>query len=140
MNESELPNPKDRPQSAVVIYDGQCNFCISQVRRLNWFDLRGRLSFVSLHDELVAERYPDLTHEQMMKEMYVISPSGDRFGGGDAVRFLSRHLVLLWPAMPILHLPGSANLWRWAYHQVAKRRYKLAGRRCDGDSCEIHYG
>ena len=73
-----------------------------------------------------------------MPQMYVIDRSGRRHGGADAVRYLSRRLPLLWPVAPILHIPGTAGLWRWGYNQVAKRRYKLAGKTCDNDACELH--
>lgn len=136
-----LPDPDDLNSSDVIIYDGQCNFCGKQVRRVRSLDWRGdRLSFISLHDPRVAERYPDLSYDQLMEQMYVIDRRGKRHGGADAVRYLSRRLPLLWVIAPILHLPGTANLWRWAYRQVAKRRYKLAGKSCDGDACQIHLG
>ena len=86
----------------------------------------------------MAERYPDLTHERMMEEMVIVDTSGNSHGGSNAVRYLTRRLPLLWWAAPILHMPGTARLWRWAYQQVAKRRYKLAGKDCDGDACSIH--
>lgn len=134
-----LADPDQNPGSYVVIYDGQCSFCRSQVANLRRLDCCGnRLSFLSLHDPRVAERYPDLSHDQLMEQMYVIDVDGERHGGSDAVKFLSRRLPLLWIASPILHLPGTAGLWRWAYHQVAKRRYKIAGKSCDGDICRVH--
>lgn len=143
---SDLPDPSERPDADIVIFDGDCNFCISQVKNLRRLDCcGGRLSFLSLHDERVAERYPDLSHDQLMEQMYVIDGDGRRYGGADAVRYLSRRLPWLWITAPILHLPGSAGLWRWMYKQVAKRRYKLAGKKsgrpaCDGDSCAVHFG
>ena len=144
--ENGLPDPDSRPGADVVIYDGQCNFCIGQVRNLSRLDCcGGRLSFLSLHDPRTTQRYSDLTHEQMMDQMYVIDVAGTRHGGGDAVRYLSRRLPLLWIVAPIMQFPGTANLWRWAYRQVAKRRYKLAGKKsgkpvCDGDQCAVHFG
>ena len=138
--DSGLPDPDSRPGSHIVIFDGKCNFCQAQVRNLRRLDCcGGRLSFLSLHDPRVAERYPDLTHDQLMDQMYVIDTEGGRHGGVDAVKFLSRKLPLLWIAAPILHLPGTANLWRWLYGQVAKHRYKLAGKSCDGDVCSVHF-
>ena len=141
-----LPDPADSPGSDIVIYDGNCNFCISQVTHLRRLDCcGGRLSFLSLHDQRVAEAYPDLSYDQLMAEMYEVQPDGTRHAGGDAVRYLSRRLPLLWPAAPILHLPGSANLWRWLYQQVAKRRYKIAGKKsdqapCSNGTCAVHFG
>jgi predicted DCC family thiol-disulfide oxidoreductase YuxK len=141
-----LPDPSELPGADVVIYDGDCNFCIGQVKNLRRLDCcGGRLAFLSLHDPRVEEHYPDLTHEQLMAQMYVIDGKNRRHGGGDAVRYLSRRLPLLWPVAPILHLPGSASLWRWMYNQVARRRYKIAGRKtgeavCENDACAVHLG
>ncbi|TWT53311.1 hypothetical protein Pla22_09400 [Rubripirellula amarantea] len=133
-----LPDPDDLKDSNVVIYDGQCNFCRGQVNNLRRLDIGGkRLSFISLHDPRVKERYPDLSHDDLMAQMYVIDRDQNRYGGSDAVRFLSRQLPLLWPVMPILHIPGTAGLWRWGYHQIAKRRYKLAGKNCEDGVCKI---
>lgn len=135
------PDPDASPGTDVVIYDGECNFCKAQVHRLRSMDWFGpRLSYLSLHDPRVAERYPNLTYEQLMEQMYVVDQKGTQYGGSDAVRYLTRRLPLLWPAMPILHLPGTAGLWRWGYQQVAKRRYKISGRSkdCNDGACSVH--
>ncbi|OUT62357.1 MAG: hypothetical protein CBB71_02075 [Rhodopirellula sp. TMED11] len=148
---ADFPDPDSHPGRDVVIFDGQCNFCIGQVSNLRRLDRLGRrLSFLSLHDPRVGERYPELTQDDLMRQMYVVDgrpevdTPADAHGGGDAIRYLSRRLPLLWPVMPLLHLPGTAGLIRWAYKQVAKRRYQIAGKRsdgpvCDSDGCAIHF-
>ncbi len=134
-----LPDPDESSQTDVVIYDGECNFCRAGVRKLWQLDFGGsRLSFLSLHDERVAKRYPDLSHDDLMRQMYIVDSKGARHGGADAVRYLSRRLPSLWLAAPVLHVPGTANVWRWLYTQVAKRRYKLAGKHCDNGACSVH--
>ena len=136
-----LPDPDTLPEADVVIFDGECRFCRGQVRNLRRMDWGGRrLAFLSLHDSRVQTRYPDLSHERLMEEMVVIDGQKRRHGGADAVRYLSRRLPTLWPLAPLLHLPGTARLWRWMYRQVAKRRYRIAGRDCDGGSCDLHFG
>lgn len=136
-----LPSPDERPGAAVVIYDGQCRFCTQQIRRLAGWDHRGRLAYLSLHDERVTGVLPDLTHEQLMEQMYVVDPQGHRHAGAAGFRYLSRTLPVLWPLAPLMYIPGSLPLWQWAYRQVAKRRYRLAGRveGCDGDACSVHF-
>lgn len=134
-----LPGVNDRPDADVVIYDGQCVFCTGQVERLARWDRRGSLAFLSLHDSLVAERYPDLSHEQLMDRLYVVDQQGRKHGGAAAFRYLSRKLPRLWLIAPIMHIPCSLPLWQWCYRQVAKRRYRIAGKdACDGDACEVH--
>lgn len=134
----DLPDPAALPGSDLVIWDGECNFCRSQVERLNKWD-SGKLSYISLHDPRVAELCPDLTHQQLMDQMWVLtSDRTSKFGGADAARYLSRRLPKLWWLFPLLHLPATMPLWRWIYRQIAKRRYKISGRNCDSGTCKIH--
>lgn len=137
-----LPSPADLPEADVVIYDGQCNFCLDQVNRLSRWDGKDRLCYVSLHDSFVAENYPELTYDQLMEQMYVVERgTGKAHGGARALRYLSRRLPKLWWACPFLHIPLTLPLWQWVYHQVAKRRYRLAGKNesgCDNNACDIH--
>lgn len=138
-----LPSPSDRPKSDVVVYDGDCQFCTRQVNRLHWLDRGKRLSFLSLHDPATSKLLPDLTHEQLMQEMVVVTPEGRRFGGAMAGRYLSRRLPALWWLAPLLHIPGSLPLWSWAYRTVARNRYRWNKARgkadCSSGSCDLHF-
>ncbi|TWU40768.1 thiol-disulfide oxidoreductase DCC family protein [Novipirellula artificiosorum] len=134
----DLPDPDVHPHTDVVLYDGECSFCCSQVANLRRLDRWGaKLSYLSLHDPRVSERYPDLSSEDLMRQMYVIDTRDRRHGGADAVRYLTRRLPMLWPAAPILHLPCTARLWRWLYDQFALRRYRISGKICDNGRCKI---
>jgi predicted DCC family thiol-disulfide oxidoreductase YuxK len=136
---TSLPSPDERPNADVVIYDGHCRICTAQIRRLASWDWGARLSYLSLHDPRVPHSYPDLTHDALMKEMYVIDRAGRRHAGALALRYLSRRLPTLWWLAPLLHLPGTLPLWRWLYRQIANRRYrfgKIAD--CDGGTCHLH--
>jgi predicted DCC family thiol-disulfide oxidoreductase YuxK len=134
-----LPSPSERPNTDVVIYDGNCRMCTAQVRKLAWWDCQRKLSYLSLHDPEAARRYPDLTHDMLMEQMYVVDRQGNRYGGAAAFRYLSRRLRRLWWLAPILNIPRSLPLWQWMYRQVAKRRYRF-GRidQCDEEACRIH--
>ena len=134
-----LPTPEQRPSAEVVIYDGHCRICTAQIRRLAAWDSGGRLSYLSLHDPQTRQRYPDLSHEALMQDMYLVDRRGHRHRGAEALRYLSRRLPWLWWLAPILNLPGTLPLWQWCYRQVAKRRYRF-GRieSCDDGSCRLH--
>ncbi len=140
--EIDLPTPAERPDALLVIYDGQCQFCRQQVLRLLKFDGGGRLAFVSLHDPMVAERFPHMSHDELMKQMYVVDENGQMHGGAAAIRFLSRRLPRMWFLAPLMHLPFSLPLWQWCYDRIAARRYRLSKSReggCQDDVCEIHF-
>jgi len=134
-----LPSLDQRPNADVVIYDGHCRICTAQIERLARLDPAGRLAYLSLHDPEVSRRYPDLSHERLMQEMYVVDQQGRRHHGAEAIRHLSRRLPRLWWLAPLLHLPGTMSLWQWLYRQIANRRYRF-GRveSCDGGTCHLH--
>ncbi len=139
----DLPTPTDRPDADIVIFDGKCVFCAGQVRNLMKLDGKERLAFMSLHDPQVERQFPDLTYDQMMKQMYVIDSDGNQYGGAKAVRYLSRRLPKLWILAPLTHIPFTLPIQQWVYDQVAKRRYKIAnkdGMECGDDACSIHFG
>jgi predicted DCC family thiol-disulfide oxidoreductase YuxK len=123
----------------VVIYDGECVFCTSSVKILARLDTHNRLRFVSLHDPVIATDYPDLTHNQLMEQMWVVSSSGHKFGGADAIAYLSIRLPLLYPIAPIIRFPGTMPLWRTLYRWVARLRYRIAGKQCDNGTCSLHH-
>ncbi|MCE9545749.1 MAG: DUF393 domain-containing protein [Planctomycetia bacterium] len=135
-----LPTPAERPGADVVIFDGHCRICSGQIMRLDrWFG-GGRLAYLSLHDPEVARLYPDLSHDALMREMYVVDHNGGRHPGADAFRYLSRRLPRLWWLAPLLHIPFSLPLWSWLYRLVADNRY-MFGRvdSCDDGACAVHF-
>jgi predicted DCC family thiol-disulfide oxidoreductase YuxK len=142
LDEKVLPSPRERPAGDVVVFDGHCRICTGQIHLLNRWDRRGMLAFLSLHDPEVQARYPDVSHDELMKQMLVVDPHGRRHWGADAFRYLSRRLRRLWWLAPFLHLPFTMPVWRWLYDQVANRRY-LFGRKapdCDSGTCSLHHG
>ena len=137
---TRLPGPESRPNADVVIFDGHCRICTGGVELLSRFDWGGRLAYLSLHDQRVAERYPDLTHEQMMEEMYVIDQRGNRRGGAPGFRYLTRRLPLLWPVAPLMHIPFSMYLWSWIYRKIARARYRFGKLDdCENGACKVHF-
>ena len=139
----DLPTPDDLRYADVVIFDGECVFCRKSVKMLDWWVAKDQLAYLSLHDPYVKELCPDLTHDQLMNQVYLIGrEDNSRNGGAEMVRYLSTRTWKLWFTAPFLHIPGSMPLWQWLYQQVAKRRYKIAGKTddaCDDDgTCKVH--
>lgn len=124
------------PPRATVLYDGQCRFCRGQIAVLRRLDLFGRLDFTSLHEPRVARDFPEIPRESLLEEMFIVDRQGRTWRGAGAVRYLSRHLVMLWPLAVLLHIPGTMPLWQRVYRLVARNRYRLAGT-CDDGTCRV---
>jgi predicted DCC family thiol-disulfide oxidoreductase YuxK len=133
-----LPSPADRPNADILIYDGECKFCTASVHKLHRFDRHGRLAFISLHDPEVRARWPELSHDDLMQYMYVVTPEGRKFHGAEAFKHLSTKLPMLYWMAPILHIPGLMPLWQMFYRAFAKRRYRW-GRieSCENGTCKL---
>jgi predicted DCC family thiol-disulfide oxidoreductase YuxK len=135
---THLPTPAERPDADVVVYDGQCGICTAQVGKLPGWDRQQRLSYLSLHDEEVQRRWPDVSRDRLLNEMLIIDRSGRRHWGPEALRYLTRRLPRLWLAAPLAYFPGSMLLWRPLYRWVARNRYRFSGAHCDTGSCSLH--
>ena len=139
--ERSFPTPVDRPGSRyVLIFDGHCRFCRANIQWIHAVD-QGRVAYLSLHDPEVQSRWPELSHEQLMKRMYLIDlKSGAKYPGAAAFKVLSRKLMAFWPVSPLMHIPGSLPVWQYLYSCIARVRYSF-GRvkeECDG-TCELHF-
>lgn len=139
-NPANLPTPTDRPEADVVLYDGKCNFCRASVARLAWWDRGGKLAYLSFHDPVVADRWPDISLERLHEEMCLIENSGGRrHWGAEAFRYLSRRLRRLWWAAPVMHVPGIMLAAKPAYRFISRNRYLIAGKAedCDSGACSL---
>lgn len=127
------------PKRETVLYDGRCRFCIGQVGILRGLDLGRRFDFRSCHEQSVADDFPELSLDEMLSQMYVVDTTGRARGGADAVRYLSRKLVPLWPLAVLLHIPGTMPLWKACYRFIARNRYRIAGsaNSCDSGTCKL---
>ena len=141
MSDQPLPSPIERPDADIVLYDGHCRFCTKGVSKLLWWDSEGKLAYLSLHDPEVKRRWPDISHDRLMKEMCIVDTKGNRYWGPEAVRYLTRRLRRLWWAAPFAYFPGSMLIWRPLYRFIARNRYRLLGKTptCDeGGTCSLH--
>ena len=104
-----ITNPADRPNADTVIYDGKCGFCQHQMGKLDRWDKDGQLAYVSLHDPQVAERWPELSKDDLMREICLVSKAGQRFHCADAFKYIARQLTIA-----VAGLAGDADSVEYA--------------------------
>lgn len=137
-------NHIEREKSIMLtaLYDGNCVVCRSTCGAMRALDWRKRIKFVDLHEGAGwRERYPDLSHEHVMREIHVIDGQRRVYAGFEGTRRMLREAPLGFPLWLLLRLPGMDALGARVYRYIARRRYRintLLGVEltdCDDDSC-----
>lgn len=128
----------------VLIFDGECRFCIAQVERMK--RLAGR------SDEKTLQALPlqtpglidalGITHDQAMAAMHLVTTSGRVYRGLEGAVQALRHRPILGKLVMLYYVPGIKQLADLGYRIVARYRYAIMGRavargECQG-SCSIH--
>jgi lipase maturation factor 1 len=110
------------PAKALMIYDGDCNFCSLWIHR--WQLTTGdRIDFLPFQDRRVAERFPEVPRGQFESAVQLIEPSGAVYGGAEAVfRALAHNPHEVWLLDWHEHSPVFAHTGEWGYRLVARHR------------------
>jgi predicted DCC family thiol-disulfide oxidoreductase YuxK len=132
------------PGRYVVLYDGHCRFCTAGARKLARLARPGALDLVSFQDPGALDRFPGLTHEACMRQMYLVTPSGRVHGGFEAAVQALATRPLLGLVARAYYLPGLRQLCDTVYKVIAANRYRLMGKavaagKCEGGTCALHF-
>jgi lipase maturation factor 1 len=110
------------PAKPLLVFDGDCNFCILWVRR--WEQMTGdAVDYLPAQDPTIATRFPEIPPEQFQTAVQLIETDGTVYSGAEAV-FRTRvgnpawHWQLHWYEQSKL-FAGSSE---WAYRLVAGNR------------------
>lgn len=118
---------RDAKGHAVVLFDGDCNFCqasLRLVKRLDWLHV---LRFQNAREKDNLPEAPEpIDPARLLEEMHLVTPRRDAvYRGFAAFRWMAWRLPLLTAIAPLLYLPGVPTLGRRAYLWVAQNRFRL---------------
>jgi predicted DCC family thiol-disulfide oxidoreductase YuxK len=116
----------------VVLYDGDCAFCVRMVALLARLDRAGRFDAVPAARRGEVAGLPALGEAALLGAMHLVLPDGRWFAGGEAVREIVRRLPLGVPVATLMGLPGVRVLVDRGYALVAANRHRLG---CAGAAC-----
>jgi predicted DCC family thiol-disulfide oxidoreductase YuxK len=123
---TEMSEADRRPSAGWILFDGNCQFCRSCVRRLKpIFEPRG-FAFLPLQTPWVRAFFR-MPEDRLLSEMRVLLRSGETNGGADAVIALAKHVLWAWPLVIAAYIPGVLRLLRALYRYIATRRSCLSG-------------
>ena len=118
----------------VVLIDGGCPMCRRTARALHAIDWLDRLAFADGTDAPTRHRWaPGLDEAAVLREMFVVQPSGARDAGYEGYLQIAKVVPLLWPFRLIGPLPGIRQAGAAAYRWIAARRQRHG--RCNDEFC-----
>ncbi len=138
-NESRPMNPPiprttdHRPEttpSGLVLYDGECDFCVSSVRRVSPVLMRAGFDFKPLQAvtgngaESEAET---INPASRFDSMIVVTADGRRLQTAEAVVHLASKIWWARPVCWIARWPWGMGLVGWCYKRIAENRYCFHG-------------
>jgi predicted DCC family thiol-disulfide oxidoreductase YuxK len=138
MSTASGATPRPSP-SLVVLYDGECRFCIAGAARLARLAAPGALELASSKDPSQLARFPQVTQAAANRELQVVGPDGHVFSGAAAIA-AALNTRPAWRAITWLYrVPGIHALTNALYALVAANRYRIAGRAapCDSGACGL---
>lgn len=104
-----------------VLYDADCRLCVATARRLRGLLAARHFELLPLQTPWVRARL-GLSDTELVSEMRLLKPSGNTFGGADALVEISRHFWWAWPYRLLSRFPITMNWLRASYRWVADNR------------------
>ena len=125
-----------QPTRPVVVYDGECPFCLKHVDRMQRRDRSDVFEYQPRQAPGLEDRFPRLTEGDFNSGMRLIDTDGSISVGADAVYNIARRLdgwkYLAW----MYRVPVLNGICRASYAWIARNRYRFA-KKCDDDVCEF---
>ena len=118
--------------TAIVLFDGECNFCDSSVQFIIKRDPDGFFQFAALQSEIGEELKKKHQIPDRLDSIIVIE-NNTVYDSSDAALFISKHLNGLWKCFYIVKLIPK-SLRNSVYKIIAKNRYNWFGKK---DFCVI---
>jgi predicted DCC family thiol-disulfide oxidoreductase YuxK len=121
-----LGGPVGDPRRGWILYDGECGFCLSIVRRTRGIFAPRGFAFLPLQTPWVRAVF-NLPERELLAEMRLLPRNGEKLGGADAILKLAEYVWWAWPMAALAYVPGARRLLRMGYRYIAARRNCIAG-------------
>lgn len=110
----------------LVIYDGDCPFCVFQIRLLTWLDWLDAVSFFPINKAHAAGLALDVSRENLLEAIHCLAKDGKIHRGARCVRFVGMRMPVLVPFALALWFPGVIWIAEIVYRWVSRNRLVLS--------------
>ena len=112
----------------VVVYDGECPFCIDQIDKFKKLDTDSKLEFVPKQNPEITDRFPILLQSKFETGIRFIRADGNIEIGADAVYQICKRLPLYKPVAWLYAVPGLKQIAQICYGYISENRKRFAGK------------
>ena len=123
-------NRTERAPSGLVLYDGECDFCVSSVRHLSPVLQQAGFDFQPLQAATGNSAQPEagtINPASRFDSMLVVTADGRRLQTAEAVVYLASKIWWARPVCWIARWPWGMGLVGWFYIRIAENRYRFQG-------------
>ena len=114
-----------KSDSAIVLFDGVCNFCNSSINFIIKRDQKGYFKFAPLQSEIAQKLVGDKT--KPMPESVILIENGKTYDRSSAALRIAKKLDGLWPLLYIFIILPK-RLRDAVYNLIGRNRYKWFGK------------
>ncbi|MFM2308598.1 MAG: hypothetical protein RLY87_718 [Chloroflexota bacterium] len=118
----------DTTNKLLVFYDDKCNLCDRTVQFVRMVDIFDRVSLTPVSvNQALLDTY-GISTEDALEDLHGVLPSHGQVNAGYAFyELLARHVLLLWPLIPLLWLGRVLRVGPAIYRAIAARRRATFG-------------
>jgi len=132
---AEMTDTKGRhAERGWICFDRDCTFCTSVARRFRRTFEKHGFGLAALQDPRVAALLA-LPPDQLLREMRVVTTTGEIHGGAEAIVYLAKQVWWAWPFFAAAHIPGVSQILDVCYRWVADHR--PCSRPCSANACSV---
>lgn len=91
----ETTNTKKLIKTPILLYDDNCTLCTRFKQSLERLSGAEQITFVSIHDNEIYEKLPEISKDECQKELHFIDRNNNIFKGANAILELKKEFPLV---------------------------------------------
>ncbi|SPO67406.1 DUF393 domain-containing protein [Pseudomonas sp. JV241A] len=112
----------------LLFYDDKCNMCDKTVQIITYLDVFNRIRLMPVSQSAEQLLKYNIDSEDALTDLYGVNEETRQvFRGYDLYYKLAKHIILLWPVVPLLWIGQLFGMGSRIYRIIAVRRRELFG-------------
>ena len=114
-----------------VIYDGNCNLCVSLVQQMEKLDQGAQFDYIPMQDQATLNRFGITARDCELGMILIdVENTENRWQGSDAAEEIARNIPFAEELVALYRkIPGLKSIGDRAYEGIRDNRYQWFGKR-----------